>query len=314
MRRRQQTETVAGGEASMAGESKLDVFKNRDQILGVRETNEVFASEIYGICRVKANQVMMMKHRGYDIPEEERKWLKCAVDEQELIKEVRGLLGKNISEVIKLFNKKYELNRRDIKSQTAYTYYPYLEGEGGDKLEIGEFQYRDGNWTLNRTEEDILIDSDYETDVKYTRDAIILEDYLQNTFTDVPTKIVIDLGKEESFKKNIFPELVAFRSVGVEVFHMFELYIDYFQHWLVPKQQIVTRTDKLRLLNSHLMIKKTNDAFEKVPNCKIAEMGLPTVHFTDIVVRYMGALPGDIIYWENDSYISSFITKEFVDG
>jgi hypothetical protein len=30
-----------------------------------------------------------------------------------------------------------------------------------------------------------------------------------------------------------------------------------------------------------------------------------------MVMRYIGALPGKIIYWENDSYISSFSTKEF---
>lgn len=286
-------------------------FKNRESVLEVRDISEVSASQFYNICRVKANQVMMMKHRGYVIEQEERVWLECAVSERALINRVKELRTTSLPQLIASFRKTYELVRKDIKSQTAYTYYPYLDAEGSEELKVGEFQYSAGKWELIKTEEELIEPVVYETEVVFLDSKPIMEDYIQYTFSEVPRKIIIDVTKEESFKKDTLPRLSEYRKCGIEIFHMTELYIDYFQHWLVPKQQIVNRVDKLRLLNSHLMIKKSTGEYEKVPNCKFEEMGLPTVYYTDIVVRYMGALPGDIIFWENESYISSFVNNEF---
>jgi DNA-directed RNA polymerase subunit H (RpoH/RPB5) len=91
---------------------------------------------------------------------------------------------------------------------------------------------------------------------------------------------------------------------------MTELYVDYFQHWLVPRQEIMTNVERIKALSSHLMIRGQDGKFEKIVNCRITEQSLPSIHHSDIIIRYLGALPGHVIYWENASYISSFITQE----
>lgn len=302
--------TPASGEGSSGIEYK-NIFRN--SALDVRVVEEVSASSLYSICRTKSNQVMMMKRRGYIIPPEEQVWIECSLNEDVLIQQTRKLLGMKMGNIIKnvmnrVGNKAYTLVRQELGSQTAYTYYPYLESEGSDELKIGEFFFQRGQWNLERQESDLLHPVEYTTEVIYMEN-IQSSDYMLNSFSDVAGKILVHTGDEKNFRKEL-ENMVWYRRQGVEIFHMTELYIDYFQHWLVPKQEILTPTNKIRALSSHLMVKTQTGKFEKMINCQINEQSLPSVHHTDIVIRYIGALPGHIVYWENESYISSFITQE----
>lgn len=281
--------------------------------LDVREVDEPSAAPLYNLCRAKANQVMMLKHRGYVIPPEEQSWLECSLNEEVLVQKIRTLVGMKIQDIIKnVMNrvgpKAYKLEKTVIGSQTTYNYYPYLETEGGDSLRVGEFYFQNGRWELTKTEDKLIETKSYSTEVLYV-DDLNLGDYGLSSFGSIASKIVVYIGEEKDFKKEI-EKMVLYRRQGVEIFHIAELFIDYFQHWLVPKQEIVTDLDKVRLMSSHLMIMEDNE-FKKIPNCQISESNLPTIHHTDIVIRYIGALPGQIIAWSNDSYISSFATKEF---
>jgi DNA-directed RNA polymerase subunit H (RpoH/RPB5) len=288
-------------------------FKNlvRSSALDVRQITEVSSSALYNICRSKSNQVMMMKRRGYTIPPEEEIWIQCSLSEDVLIQHIRGLMGMKMNEILRnLMNKTYIMERRMIPSQTAYTYYPYIEGEGDEQLKVGEFMFRNGVWELVRLEDDLTEMKSFTTEVVYADNLSMSNFEVLTSFSGVARKIVVHTGTEDSFRKEL-ENMVMYRRQGIEIFHMSELFIDYFQHWLVPQQEIVRDVDKVRLLNSHLMIKDEKGTYQKVPNCKFTETGLPYIHHTDIVIRYMGALPGDIVHWENDSYISSFVTKEF---
>jgi DNA-directed RNA polymerase subunit H (RpoH/RPB5) len=298
---------------STSSESGPIEFKNvlRDSALDVREVTEACSSVLYNLCRSKANQVMMMKRRGYIIPPEEEVWVRCSLDEKVLIQQIRQMLSMKVSEIVrKVLNKTYVLTRSVIPSQTSYTYYPYLETDGDEELKMGEFLFRNGQWELARTEENIVEQRSHTTEVVYLENFNTFNFEISTNFSGVAKKIVVHVGNEDTFRKEL-DNLVLYRRQGVEIFHMSELYIDYFQHWLVPQQEIVRDVDKVRLLSSHLMIRDSQGVYQKVPNSKITETGLPYIHYTDIVIRYIGALPGDIIYWENDSYISSFVTKEF---
>jgi DNA-directed RNA polymerase subunit H (RpoH/RPB5) len=307
------TRRVPQRPAAQPSESGPIEFKNilRESALDVRDVPQASASILYNLCRAKANQVMMMKRRGYTIPPEEEIWIQCSMDEGILIQKIRQLLGMKLTDLIrKEFNRSYTLTRSVIPSQTAYTYYPYLERDGDESLKMGEFLFRNGQWELVRFEDDIVEQRSSTTDVLFLDNLSSFQFDLSTNFSAVSRKIVVHMGNEDSFQKEL-DNMVVYRRQGVEIFHMSELFIDYFQHWLVPQQEIVKDVDKVRLLSSHLMIRDGQGVFKKVPNSKITETGLPYVHYTDIVMRYIGALPGDVIYWENDSYISSFITKEF---
>lgn len=287
-------------------------FKNivRKPALEVRDVSEVSASTLYNLCRAKSNQVMMMKRRGYEITPDEETWLLCSTDENILILKSRTLLGMKLGDIIRnIMDKTYKMTKRIIPSQTAYTYYPYLTSESDETPKVGEFFFRNGKWEMDRMEEQITEEKTYTTEVKFI-DELNPGDYNLSPHDDVSRRIVIFTGEEKEFKKE-FENMVWYRRQGVEIFHISELYIDYFQHWLVPKQEIITDVDKVKLLTSHLMIRDEDGNFQKTINCKITEQGFPHIHYTDIVMRYIGALPGHIIYWECDSYISSFITKEF---
>lgn len=293
-------------------------FKNvvRKAALDVREVTETSASTLYNLCRAKANQVMMMKHRGYVIPPEEQVWLESSLDEAVLIQKSRSYLGMKISDIIgSVMNRvgpnAYKLEKKKITNQTTYNFYPYLERESSETLELGEFFYRDGRWELSRKENELTTIVKYTTEVRYV-DNLSPLDYSLDSFSPVAGKIVVYVGEEKDFKKEL-EKMVIYRRQGVEIFHLSELLIDYFQHWLVPSQEILGDTEKLRLLAPHLMIRVEGreNEFKKIPNCQISEGNLPTVHHTDIVIRYIGALPGQIIYWTNESYISSFSTREF---
>jgi DNA-directed RNA polymerase subunit H (RpoH/RPB5) len=308
--RRVPVRPVPGPSATESG--PID-FKNlvRNSALDVRQLTEVSSSALYNLCRTKSNQVMMMKRRGYTIPVEEEIWIQCSLYEDVLIQQVRGIMGMKMNEIIKkVMNKTYTLERRIIPSQTAYTYYPYLENDGDEQLKVGEFMFRNGVWELVRYEDDIVESRTFSTEVIYLESLNVSNFEVVTSFSGISKKIIVHMGTEDSFRKEL-DNMVMYRRQGIEIFHMSELFIDYFQHWLVPQQEIVRDLDKVRLLNSHLMIRDERGIYQKVPNCKFTDTGLPYIHHTDIVIRYIGALPGDIIQWENESYISGFVTKEF---
>lgn len=276
----------------------------------MKDISEMKTSALYDISRVKANQVMMMERRGYTIPPEERVWIEASKNEEVLVRHIRTLLGYSTRELIKLFNKKYSITKTHIPGQTTFNLYPYLETEGGGELKIGEFFFRRGEWELIRTEGEILETQVYETEVEFS-DSIDPATFETRPFTPVASKIFVYTDSEKKFRQEIMKNMVEFRKRGVEVFHTSELFIDYFQHWLVPHQRVITDAEKIHLLSPYLMIQLKGGRFQKEFNSKVAESGLPVVHHTDIVMRYIGALPGNILYWECDSYISSFSTKEF---
>ena len=304
---------VVTTEAGQTSGPQFDLFL-RKEALAVREVIEPSSSAIYNICRAKANQVMMMKHRGYTIPPEELTWIDCSLNEEVLIQKIRSLGSMDMKKLIRnVLNrekeKAYKIERSSIPGQTAYNFYPYLESEGSEDLKVGEFGFRNGRWELMRGEGDLVKTKTYQTEVLFV-DDLSLGDNALNPFEDVASKILVYVGDEKDFKKEL-DKMVRYRRQGMEIFHLSELFVDYFQHWLVPHHEIVADTDKIRLLNSHLMLPSETGGYRKITNCKITESGLPTIHHTDIVVRYIGALPGHIVYWSNDSYISSFLTKEF---
>lgn len=303
---RQPTE---GGDAAVGGIQYRNIV--RKSALDVRDVEEASSSELYTICRTKANQVMMMKHRGYTIPVEEQGWLECSLDEDVLVQKCRSMLGMTMKDIIKRMNQTYVIQKTIIPSQTTYSYYPYIEGEGSEELRLGEFFFRNGTWELARTESDLTETREYTTEVIYT-DDVNLGDYALSSFEPISKRIIVYLGDEKSFKKEI-DKMVTYRKMSTELFHTSELFVDYFQHFLVPHQQIISDVDKIKLLSSHLMIRsgEADGKYRKVVNCYITEQNLPSIHHTDIVMRYLGALPGSIIHWSNESFISSFVNQEF---
>jgi len=282
----------------------------RDEALQIKDITESRASALYDICRVKANQVMMMKRRGYEIPEDELDWIQCSLDESKLVSKIRGLRNLTVRELVKnVLNKKYTITRTFIPDQTTFTFYPYLE-EGGEELRLGEFYYQGGEWKLSREEDRIVETRTYQTEVEYT-DKLDITEYGTLPFRQIPHIISVFMDSEKNFQTEM-RKMVEYRKRGVEIFHTSELFIDYFQHWLVPDQRPISDVERIHLLSPYLMVRDEKEGgFQKTLNSRISEQSLPTIHHTDIVVRYMGVLPGKIIYWENDSYISSFSTKEF---
>lgn len=282
----------------------------REEALEVKDISETKTTPIYDLCRVKANQVAMMKNRGYKIPEEESVWIEASKSEETLVKHIRTLLNLSSRELLNLFQKKYTIRRSFIQDQLTFNFYPYLESEGTEEMKIGEFFFRGGNWEKTRTEEEIVSTRDFVTEVVFT-DKISLDDFDITNFSGISTKIVVYTDSEKKFQQEVMKNMIEYRKRGIEIFHTSELFIDYFQHWLVPSQRILEDVERIQLLSPYLMIKDEKGVFHKEFNSRILEAGLPSIHHTDIVMRFLGALPGKIIYWENDSYISSFSTKEF---
>ncbi|MEB3208777.1 MAG: hypothetical protein VKK63_07655 [Synechococcus sp.] len=282
----------------------------RDEALQVKDIPETKTSAIYDICRVKANQVMMMKRRGYRIPEDEMVWLEAAVNEDTLIRHIQTLKTLTAREIVKLFRKTYTISRTFIPDQTTFNFYPYLEEEGSGTLKIGEFFFQGGKWRMTRDETQLTETREYETEVEYT-DTIRPETFGNPLFSPVASRLIVYTDSEKNFQQEVMKNMIEFRKRGVETFHMSELFVDYFQHWLVPHQRVIGDLERIQLLSPYLMIRDSEGNYQKEFNSRIVETGLPSIHHTDIVMRYIGAIPGKIIYWENESYISSFSTKEF---
>ena len=301
---------ASAAQKATTGEGIQFKLLTREEALLVKDISETKTSALYDICRVKANQVMMMSRRGYVIPEEEKIWIEASLDEEVLVKHIRTLLKYSSRELIRMFNRKYSITRTFIPDQTTFNLYPYLETEGNGNLNVGEFFFRGGKWQMTRTEEEILETQVHETEVEYA-DKIDPENFGNPGFSVIASKIIVYTDSEKKFQQEVMKNMVEFRKRGVEVFHMSELFVDYFQHWLVPQQRIIHDLERIYLLSPYLMIKDSDGLFQKEFNSRITESGLPSIHHTDMVMRYIGALPGKIIYWENDSYISSFSTKEF---
>lgn len=281
----------------------------REEALGVKDISESRASILYDICMVKANQVMMMKRRGYEISPEETVWIECSLDNEALLAQIKKLRGMTIKDLVKnVLNKKYTITRTFIPDQTTYNFYPYLK-EGEEELGLGEFFYSGGKWQRTRTKDQIMETKSYETEVEYV-DKLDISTFATLPFDHVSRKIVVFMSSEKNFQTEM-KKMIEYRKRSVEIFHTSELFVDYFQHWLVPEQRIISDSEKIELLSPYLMIEDEEGEFHRTLNCKITESRFTGIHHTDIVMRYIGALPGKIVYWENESYISSFSTKEF---
>jgi DNA-directed RNA polymerase subunit H (RpoH/RPB5) len=252
---------------------------------------------------------MMMKRRGYEIPPEENVWIECSLDESKLVAHLRTLRKYSARDLItRVFNKTYKTSKTIIPDQTTFNFYPYLPA-GSESPLMGEFFFREGKWTLTRREEDILTTQTFETEVEFTT-KIDVSTLGTRPFSQVANKIFVFIGTEKNFLAET-KKMIEYRKRGVEIFHTSELFIDYFQHWLVPEQRVLSDSERVILLSPYLMAEDEGGVFQKIFNCKITKNALPSIHFTDVVMRYIGALPGKIVYWENRSYISSFSSTEF---
>jgi hypothetical protein len=49
---------------------------------------------------------------------------------------------------------------------------------------------------------------------------------------------------------------------------------------------------------------------EAKKNCLFLESQLPTVPMSDAAMRRLGAIPGNIVYWENESYLATLDNVE----
>jgi DNA-directed RNA polymerase subunit H (RpoH/RPB5) len=280
----------------------------RETGLKVKDITEIKASALYDMCRVKSNQVMMMKRRGYEISPEEAVWVDCSLDESKLIAHMRTLTRKTERELLGMFKKTYTINRLSIPDQTTFNFYPYVRA-GEETSRIGEFFFREGKWDLFRDEDEILRPQEFQTEVEFT-DRVDISSLSTQTFSQVSRKIIVFTDTEKNFSAEM-KKMIQYRKRNVELFHMSELFVDYFQHWLVPEQRVLTDAESITLLSPYIMLEDEEGTFQKQFNCKITKTALPSIHFTDVVMRYIGALPGKIVYWENRSYISSFSSVEF---
>lgn len=288
-------------------------FKNfvREDLIVTKNVKEPTVPILYGLCRTKCNQVMMMKRRGYEIPASEEGWIEASLDEEKLLAKVREYMRTTIDQKFlkEVFNQTYKIRVSKFSRQDAFATFPLLEN---GQLRIGEFGYQGGDWKLVTTEDGLFEDVEYQTNVIYTSDSSPdLDEYPLEAFSPVSKLIIISMGSETEFKKSLL-RLGEYRQQNIEIFHQAELYIDCFQHWLVPDQREISDRERILLLSPFLMKKNQGtDIYEKKINSKITEKQLPTIHFTDIAIRMLGVLPGKIVFWKNKPYISGLNNWEF---
>lgn len=289
-------------------------FKNfvRDDNIVTKNIKEPTVPILYGLCRTKCNQVMMMKRRGYEIPASEESWIEASLNEDKLIAKVKEYMRTTIDKKFlkEVFNQSYKIRINKYSRQDAFTTFPLMENNR--EIRVCEFGYKEGEWNLITSEDGLFEEVEYQTNVIYTSDTSPdMEDYPLEAFSPVSKLIMVSMGSESEFKKSL-DRLGEYRQQNIELFHQTELYIDCFQHWLVPDQREISDKEKLILLSPYLMKKsQTTNGYVKKINSKITEKQLPTIHFSDIAIRMLGVLPGKIVFWKNKPYINGLNNMEF---
>lgn len=265
-------------------------------------------SPLYQMCRVRANLTSMLQRRGYKMTEKDDEWIECSRNEEALLRKAREYMRVPVEEFAKKeFSGTYEITLDVIPYQTTYTMFPYTR-EGGEELGLGEFGFAEGRWVMVRPESDIVEKRTFQTKISTRFGDIRTAE--ETPFSIIPSEIIVLTSPEKKYVSKK-AEFMAYRRKGVEVFHISELLIDVFQHWLVSEQRLLSDVEKLKLLSPFLMLETSEGEYTKVSNGTLTERSLPTVSHEDIAVRILGGLNGSIIYWENASYISMFSNREF---
>lgn len=262
------------------------------------------------LCRAKANQVMMMKRRGYEIDGSENDWLEASVDDSRLSDMVKMMLtevsGKSTQvNFAKRFNRTYKIKTQTLNKQFTGEIYPYLRDEEDEIPErVGQFRLDDSGNLINIKDEEELITAEEHVTEVFFGNIPKIESRDPKPFHRIPSAIFIETGDESVYNDD---QAVLFRMrMNLEIFHVGHMMYDLFQHWLVPSQRIISDVEKLILLCPYY-INLNNEAMK---NCVFLESQLPVVPMSDAAMRRLGAIPGDIIFWENGSYLTTLDNTE----
>lgn len=271
---------------------------------------KIRTSWLITLCRAKANQVMMMKRRGYEIEPSENDWLEASVDDTKLSEMVKKMFKEVSSKSSQVkfgarFNRTYKIKTQTLNKQFTGEIYPYLRDEDDEiPMHVGQFRPdENGSMTAIRDESDLITTEEHSTEVIFGN-IPKLETRDPRPFHRIPSSIFIETGDETVYKEEQ-SSLYRIRT-NVEIFHVNQMVYDLFQHWLVPKQKIISDVEKLLLLCPYYINLKR----EAMKNCVFLESQLPVIPMTDAAVRRLGAVPGDIIFWENESYLTTLDNME----
>jgi DNA-directed RNA polymerase subunit H (RpoH/RPB5) len=275
----------------------------------ITSDGKIRTSWLVSLCRTKANQVMMMKRRGYEIEDSEMDWLQASVDDVKLA-EMVNMMRKHISNkstqvsFAERFNKTYKITHQSLSKQFTGEVYPYIKDEADEiPQEIGQFRFENNSMVFVKGQDELIVSEVRTTEVSYGNIQKLLGTE-HAPFHQIPTAILIDTGDENMFKSD---HIGIYRmKFNIEIFHVQHLVYDVFQHWLVPTQRVLGDVEKLLLLCPYYI----TSSKEARQNCLFLESQLPTISMEDAAVRRLGAVPGNIIYWENESYLTTLDNME----
>lgn len=273
--------------------------------------------QMYYLCRIKANQVSLMKRRGYILsrkaketePEynkrlqDEEAWFACSQDDELLMEKTKELIFKRTAdEAIKeIFNQEYEITIR-LWLKSSGRLLPIVPEDGSQEFPVGIFRMENDNYIL--TEEAMYEEKRRTTKVLFGNDTPVSSDVV---FADTPHYFVIALASEPDIQQKI-----KSRNQGVELWFADELLMDPYQHWLTPMHRKLDTPELLHLLSDVAMMKDDNDKWIQIQNSTIpGKENLPVLLETDMAVRFIGANTGDVVYWENSSIIEQLSAMEF---
>lgn len=269
---------------------------------------KIRTSWLVTLCRAKANQVMMMKRRGYEIEPSENDWIEASLDDAKLVQMVKLMMNEITGKSTQVnfgpkFNKKYKIQSNTLNKQFTGEVYPYLRE--GDEIpeQIAQFRLAGNTLSMVMNQAEIITPKEYITEV-FFGNIPKMETREVKPFQQISSYIFIETGDESVYKDE---QAGVFRMrLNTEIFHINHFTYDVFQHWLVPDQKILTDTEKLLLLCPYYV----NQNGEARKNCLFLESQLPTIPISDPAMRRLGAVPGNIIRWENHSYLTTLNNVE----
>jgi DNA-directed RNA polymerase subunit H (RpoH/RPB5) len=203
----------------------------------------------------------------------------------------------------KKFNKTYKIKLQTLAKQFTGEVYPYLRDDDEIPSRVGQFRFENGSMAMIKDQDELMNSSTHETEVLFGN-IPKMDDKEGEMFHQIPSTIYIETGDESTFKGDMVG-LYRMR-INAEIFHVQHLVYDVFQHWLVPSQRILNDAEKLMLLCHYYV----NALGEAKKNCLFLESQLPTVPMSDAAMRRLGAIPGNIVYWENESYLATLDNVE----
>lgn len=264
---------------------------------------KIRTSWLVTLCRSKANQVMMMKRRGYEISPEEEEWVEASRDDMKLTEMVKKMSREITAKSTHVnfgerFNKTYTIRTNFLNKQFTGEVYPYLREQDEIPERVGQFRLEGGSLIMIKDQAEIITEEEHTTEVLFGN-IPKMETREFKPFHQIPSFIFIETGDETVYKDD---QSGVFRMrLNTEIFHIHHFTYDVFQHWLVPEQRILSDVEKLLLLCPYY-VTSLGDARK---NCLFLESQLPTIPMKDPAMRRLGAIPGNIIYWENESYLNT---------